>query len=90
VVGGARLRGGHHHAGRPSTPVDAAVELHQEWSALGRPDRDRLGLTVTAHRRQYVWLDDPQSGRLWNLAGGAEGTWWQPGPVANAGASGGR
>jgi hypothetical protein len=76
--------------GGPRRLWDAAVELHQEWSALGRPDRDRLGLTVTAQRRQYVWLDDPQSGRQWDLAGGAEGTWWQPGPVANAGASGGR
>jgi methyltransferase of ATP-grasp peptide maturase system len=65
--------------GGPRRLWDAAVELHQEWSALGRPDRDRLGLTVTAKRRQYVWLDDPQSGRQWDLAGGAEGTWWQPG-----------
>ena len=72
-----------------------AVEAGRRWmcqrrSALGRPDRDRLGLTVTAKRRQYVWLDDPQSGRQWDLAGGAEGTWWQPGPVVKAGASGSR
>jgi hypothetical protein len=54
--------------GGPRRLWDAAVELHQNWSALGRPDRDRLGLTVTAQHRQYVWLDDPGSGRRWNLA----------------------
>jgi protein-L-isoaspartate O-methyltransferase len=70
--------------GGPRRIWDAAVELHREWCALGRPARERFGLTVTANRRQYVWFEDPTDGRRWQLAGGAEGVWWRspPPPVA--------
>jgi protein-L-isoaspartate(D-aspartate) O-methyltransferase len=70
--------------GGPRRIWDLAVELHQEWCSLGRPDRERFGLTVTADRRQYVWLDDASSGRRWDLAGGADGIWWRPPPLAVA------
>jgi protein-L-isoaspartate O-methyltransferase len=68
--------------GGPRRLWDMAVQLHQEWRALGRPDRERFGLTVTANRHQYVWLDDPTSGRRWDLAGGADGIWWRAPPLA--------
>jgi protein-L-isoaspartate(D-aspartate) O-methyltransferase len=68
--------------GGPRRIWDAAVELHGEWCALGRPGRDRFGLTVTTDRRQYVWLDHPTEGRRWDLAGGGEGTWWTSPPPA--------
>ena len=66
--------------GGPRRIWDAAVELHREWCALGRPSRERFGLTVTAERHQYIWLDDPTDGRRWQLAGGAEGIWWRRPP----------
>jgi hypothetical protein len=68
--------------GGPRRLGDAAVELYQEWCSLGRPDRERFGLTVTADRHQYVWLDDATSGRRWDLAGGVDGIWWRPPPLA--------
>lgn len=68
--------------GGPRRLWDAAIELHREWSVLGRPDRERIGLTVTADGRQQLWIDDPRSGRRWDLAVGGEGTWWQPWPPA--------
>jgi hypothetical protein len=70
--------------GGPRRLWDAAVELYQEWCSLGRPDRERFGLTVTADRHQYVWLDDASSGRRWDLAGGVDGIWWTPPPLAVA------
>jgi protein-L-isoaspartate(D-aspartate) O-methyltransferase len=62
--------------GGPRRIWDAAVDLHREWCALGRPPRERFGLTVTTDRHQYVWLDHPAQGRRWDLAGGDEGAWW--------------
>jgi protein-L-isoaspartate O-methyltransferase len=70
--------------GGPRRIWDAAVELHREWCALGRPGRERFGLTVTADRHQYVWLDHPTEGRRWDLASGGEGTWWTSPPPAVA------
>jgi protein-L-isoaspartate O-methyltransferase len=58
--------------GGPRRLWDAAVELHKEWCALGRPPRERFGLTVTADRHQRVWLDDATAGPRWDLAGRAE------------------
>jgi hypothetical protein len=40
---------------------------HAEWCELGRPARDRFGLTVTGGS-QTVWLDDVAGGRCWPLA----------------------
>lgn len=40
---------------------DEAEAAHRTWEALGRPARDRAGLSVTAHGQQ-VWLDTPEHG----------------------------
>jgi hypothetical protein len=37
------------------------------WEVLGRPDWDRLGLTVTPDGFQRVWLDDPDGDFRWSL-----------------------
>lgn len=44
--------------------VEAAYET---WEALGRPDWDRLGLTVTANGHHRVWLDEPDGDHGWDL-----------------------
>ncbi len=62
--------------GGPRRIWDEAARLHQEWCALGRPARERFGITVTADRHQFVWLDDPTGGHRWDLAGGVGDTWW--------------
>ncbi len=36
---------------------DALEAAYTEWHELGRPERDRFG--VTAGKRQSVWLDEP-------------------------------
>lgn len=39
-------------------PLWGAIEsAYAEWCALGRPHRERFGLTVDA--RQWIWLDNP-------------------------------
>lgn len=41
-------------------PLWAALETaYTEWHELGRPERDRFG--VTASEQQWVWLDDPDN-----------------------------
>jgi methyltransferase of ATP-grasp peptide maturase system len=40
---------------------------YAEWSALGQPGWDRLGLTVTKDGRHRVWLDSPDSPDAWEL-----------------------
>ncbi|MFJ6697156.1 methyltransferase domain-containing protein [Streptomyces sp. NPDC091272] len=37
---------------------DEVEEAHREWGRLGRPGRDRAGLSVTSGG-EYVWLDSP-------------------------------
>ncbi|GAA3488722.1 methyltransferase domain-containing protein [Streptomyces cremeus] len=37
---------------------DEVEAAHRAWSRLGRPGRDRAGLTVT-REAEYVWLDTP-------------------------------
>jgi hypothetical protein len=40
-------------------PLWAALETaYQTWETLGRPGRDRFGVTATANQ-QWVWLDSP-------------------------------
>jgi SAM-dependent methyltransferase len=55
--------------GGPRLLWDITEALYEEWCALGRPDRDRFGLTVPADGPQEVWLDDPGSEHRWPLAG---------------------
>lgn len=42
-------------------------ELHDTWEALGRPGRDRYGLTVTPDGTHRLWLDQPDSDNAWTL-----------------------
>jgi protein-L-isoaspartate(D-aspartate) O-methyltransferase len=55
--------------GGPRHLWDLTEALYAEWCALGRPDRERFGLTVPAVGGQEVWLDDPGSEHRWPLAG---------------------
>jgi hypothetical protein len=41
-------------------------QAHEEWRSLGRPARDRFGLTVRPDR-QDLWLDDPDGAHHWSL-----------------------
>jgi methyltransferase of ATP-grasp peptide maturase system len=45
---------------------DEVEHIHDVWVGLGRPERDRIGLTVTpdGHR---LWVDDPGGGPSWSL-----------------------
>lgn len=56
--------------GGPQRLCDLIEDLHQQWTALGRPERQRFGLTVTSgvHR---VWLDHPDSPHHWSLPSAA-------------------
>lgn len=33
----------------------------RQWTAVGRPQRSRFGLTVTSHGGQHIWLDHPDN-----------------------------
>jgi methyltransferase of ATP-grasp peptide maturase system len=45
---------------------DLLEGAHREWESLGRPPREALGLTV-GPEQQTLWLDSPDSGRVWDL-----------------------
>ncbi|OXM71569.1 methyltransferase domain-containing protein [Amycolatopsis vastitatis] len=51
--------------GGPRALWDLAEAAYVEWCELGKPERDRFGLTVTADRQEF-WLDAPD-GRTWPL-----------------------
>lgn len=55
--------------GGPRRLWDLIEELFDEWRELGRPGRERFGLTVAADDRHTVWLDAPDSPQTWELAG---------------------
>ena len=38
---------------------DEVEEAHRQWTRLGSPTRDRLGLTVTSTGEHHFWLDTP-------------------------------
>jgi methyltransferase of ATP-grasp peptide maturase system len=46
---------------------DQVERLYREWCALGRPSRERFGLTATTEF-QSLWLDSPQSEHRWVLS----------------------
>jgi hypothetical protein len=59
--------------GGPRRLWEQELALYARWRALGRPGRERLGLSVPADGgRQEVWLDHPQAEDRWPLAG------WEP------------
>jgi methyltransferase of ATP-grasp peptide maturase system len=51
--------------GGPRPLWELAEAAYVEWCELGKPDRDRFGVTVTADRQEF-WLDEP-GGRAWPL-----------------------
>lgn len=48
---------------------DTAEHVTRLWDQLGKPTRDRYGLSALNRTdRQYIWLDDPDSPYAWPLA----------------------
>jgi hypothetical protein len=41
-------------------------QAHDEWLSLGRPTRERFGITVNPDH-QHLWLDTPDSPHQWPL-----------------------
>lgn len=62
-----RKRGGADEVaqGGPRALWEIAEAAFVEWCELGKPDRDRFGVTVTDERQEF-WLDEPD-GRTWPL-----------------------
>lgn len=53
--------------GGPVRILDVFEAAQGMWDELGRPNWDRLGLTVTPDGRHRVWLDQPDDGIGWDL-----------------------
>lgn len=45
---------------------DIFERVHHQWVDLGRPRRDRYGVSIVPDK-QWAWLDDPAGGRQWRL-----------------------
>ena len=52
--------------GGPRQLWNIAETAHDEWRYLGRPTRERFGITVDPEH-QYLWLDSPDSPHRWPL-----------------------
>lgn len=52
--------------GGPRRLWDVIETAYAEWQGLGRPARDRFGITVEP-AGQELWLDEPDSGHRWPL-----------------------
>jgi methyltransferase of ATP-grasp peptide maturase system len=60
-------RGGYEvRQGGPRRLWDVVETAHEQWQALGRPPRDRFGITVGPDG-QALWLDDPAGPHRWPL-----------------------
>lgn len=53
--------------GGPRRLWDIYESAAEEWMRLGRPAWSRYGICITPDRRQFVWLDNPESGHRWDL-----------------------
>lgn len=53
--------------GGPAAMWDVFEHAHRQWDALGRPDWDRLGLTVLPDGFHRVWLDEPDGAYRWAM-----------------------
>jgi hypothetical protein len=62
-----RLDGTEVVQGGPRRLWDLIEELYDLLEGLGRPGRERFGLTVCPDSRQFVWFDSPQSAYRWEL-----------------------
>ncbi len=54
--------------GGPRRVWDETEGLYARLEAAGRPDRDRLGLTVRPDGTQRLWIDAPESATAWELS----------------------
>ncbi len=63
-----RKRSRHHEVaqGGPRALWDIAERAYDEWIGLGKPERDRFGVTVDGEHQTF-WLDNPE-GRTWPLS----------------------
>jgi methyltransferase of ATP-grasp peptide maturase system len=63
-----RKRGRRHEVaqGGPRALWDIAERAYDEWIELGKPERDRFGVTVDGSDQRF-WLDSPD-GRTWPLS----------------------
>jgi methyltransferase of ATP-grasp peptide maturase system len=52
--------------GGPRHLWDDVERAHGEWLELGRPGRDRFGITITPEAQEF-WLDSPDSPHRWAL-----------------------
>ena len=50
----------------PQLLWDRVEELHREWIRLGKPARERFGVTVTPDR-QWIWIHPSTSSITWEL-----------------------
>jgi protein-L-isoaspartate(D-aspartate) O-methyltransferase len=51
-----------------SRPWDTAEHAHALWLHLGKPGRERFGISaLNDPHRQYVWIDDPGSRYSWPM-----------------------
>ncbi|MGH2709070.1 MAG: hypothetical protein ACRDJK_12370, partial [Actinomycetota bacterium] len=55
--------------GGPRRLWDELELAHDRWLKLGRPTRDRYGVSVSSLGRQSVWIDTPDSEHTWELPG---------------------
>lgn len=53
--------------GGPVAMWDVFEDAHRQWDGLGRPDWDRLGLTVLPGGLHRVWLDEPDGVCRWAM-----------------------
>lgn len=52
--------------GGPARLWDQMETAYQQWQQIGRPTRDRFGLTID-NGRHTIWLDQPDSPHQWVL-----------------------
>jgi protein-L-isoaspartate O-methyltransferase len=55
------------YQGGPRRLWDLVERNWERYLLLGKPGMDRYGITVTSDRRQFIWLDRPDSGDAWAL-----------------------
>ncbi|MGH8905627.1 MAG: ATP-grasp peptide maturase system methyltransferase [Egibacteraceae bacterium] len=53
--------------GGPRDVWDLLEAAHEQWLTLGKPARERYGLTVTAAGHTHAWCDSAGSDRTWSL-----------------------
>lgn len=52
--------------GGPTRLWDQVESAYRQWCQIGRPTRERFGLTID-HGQHTIWLDDPDGPHQWPL-----------------------